>query len=889
MVNFVECLIVYIDLDHGTKSFVQKAIGKIAKIETISLEDFSDLNLTELHNGGLLVFSINSKEDVVHYRNALKKHKKNTFLFRKLLLVKDAEVANNLTFDSSFDLLVCEEWASANTLLSSAISEQEARTQNQAFKAFLEHSVDGYWIWDIIRNQIEWSKRTSEIVGVSENESPKNIEAFVELIDPLDRDRVEQAINSHFTFKIPYRNVEMRLKGANNTYRHFMANGTALRNKEGTPVLFVGSLTDRTLMQKVEQRLEDTEKRFTVLFHQMNDAALLADIDTGFILEANQPAERLWGKPISDLVGLHQSKLHPPVLSEEAKLAFADHIKALMQNKRDTIYVPILRVDGVEVPAEISSSLIELEGKTRILGVFRDISDRVQLERDIRERDAQLQLSSHMASMGTLAAGVAHEINNPLTYVLGNLEILKTSIKKLGISNPEIEETISSAITGSQLVKEIVTDLKALSQSDESQTCCDPCEVIRIASRVAMSDLRHSSSLIMDLPQVPQVALSSARLSQIILNILSNSARAFKKCDSKFNEIKISVEKNAGYAQIVILDNGEGIDFEDLKRIWEPFFTKRTKSGGTGLGLSICRRILNEVKGSIEIESELGNYTRVTILIPFAKQVSFSSEEFQTTEKMLETLNYTPALMVVDDDTLVLKLITKMLEEVFLVSSYSDARMALTAFKEGEKPDVILSDIMMPDMDGNAFFESMCAQGAKQEQFLFMTGGAVTEDAMAFEKLMAGTNSLVTKPFQKAKLRQAIFNRVTSLIAAENIKKTSHVDDLNTQDDLTPSMVAELESLLGRDALKEQYRKLDQQIGDFFVQAQNLKARDLASLAHKVAGGAAMLGAENFAKTLRDVQKAAVEKDEYKIEKFLTDAKKTAKFLKHSISEYQNQ
>lgn len=87
MVNFVECLIVYIDLDHGTKSFVQKAIGKIAKIETISLEDFSDLNLTELHNGGLLVFSINSKEDVVHYRNALKKHKKNTFLFRKLLLV----------------------------------------------------------------------------------------------------------------------------------------------------------------------------------------------------------------------------------------------------------------------------------------------------------------------------------------------------------------------------------------------------------------------------------------------------------------------------------------------------------------------------------------------------------------------------------------------------------------------------------------------------------------------------------------------------------------------------------------------------------------------------------------------------------------------------------
>ena len=265
---------------------------------------------------------------------------------------------------------MCEEWASASTLLSKAISEQEARTHNQAFKAFLEHSVDGYWVWDIIRNQIEWSKRTSEIVGVAESKSPKNIEAFVDLIDPLDRDRVEQAINSHFAFKIPYRNVEMRLKGENDTYRHFMANGTALRNKEGTPVLFVGSLTDRTLMQKVEQRLEDTEKRFTVLFHQMNDAALLADIDTGLILEANQPAERLWGKPISELVGLHQSELHPPVLSEESKLAFADHIKALMQKNVTQSMFPSCALTVLKCQQRSAQALSNLKGKPEFLGFF---------------------------------------------------------------------------------------------------------------------------------------------------------------------------------------------------------------------------------------------------------------------------------------------------------------------------------------------------------------------------------------------------------------------------------------------------------------------------------------------------------------------------------------
>lgn len=881
-----ECIIVYIDLDNDTKSLVQEATGRFEKIETISLADFSNLNLSELNNGGLLIFPVNSMKDVGRYCYELQELKKSTDLFRKILLVKNANVASIIKFDSQFDLLICEEWPSAKTLLSAAISEQDIRIQNQAFKAFLEHSVDGYWIWDIIRNKIEWSKRTAEIVGININESPKNIEEFVDLIDPLDRDRIEQAINSHFNFKVPYRNLEMRLRGADSTYRHFMANGTALRNKEDTPVLFVGSLTDRTLIQRVEKRLEDTEKRFTVLFHQMNDAALLADIGTGLILEANQPAERLWGKPVSELVGLHQTELHPPVLSEEAKLAFNEHIKALQQNKRATICVPILRVDGVEVPAEISSSLIELEGETRILGVFRDISDRVQLERDVRERDAQLQLSSHMASMGTLAAGVAHEINNPLTYMLGNLEILKSSVKNMGISNPEIEETISSAITGGELVKEIVTDLKTLSQSDESKISCDPCEVIRIASRVAMSDLRHSATLIMDLSEVPKVALPSARLSQVVLNILSNSARAFKKLDSMLNEIKITVETDGDYAKITILDNGEGIDADDLKQIWEPFFTKSKKSGGTGLGLSICRRILSEVNGSIEIESKLRGYTRVTILLPFAKEIPDHIEELQNADKALEALHQKSKIMVVDDDPLVLELITKILEEDLLVCSYSDAKMALDAFEKGEKPDIILSDIMMPHMDGSAFYKSMCNLGFNKDRFLFMTGGAVTEDAMTFEKHMLETNSLVTKPFLKDELRKVIFNRINSLISLESNNRTSFIDRPNTKDDLTSLVVAELETLLGRDALKEKYMKLDQQIDGFFIQAEDLNEKDLASLAHKLSGAAAMLGAENFAESLRIVQKAAGKKDDSEVAKFLINARTAALSLRRSISEY---
>jgi CheY-like chemotaxis protein len=214
--------------------------------------------------------------------------------------------------------------------------------------------------------------------------------------------------------------------------------------------------------------------------------------------------------------------------------------------------------------------------------------------------------------------------------------------------------------------------------------------------------------------------------------------------------------------------------------------------------------------------------------------------------------------------------------------------MALDAFEKGEKPDIILSDIMMPHMDGSTFYKMMCNQGVNKDRFLFMTGGAVTEDAMAFEKHMSERNSLVTKPFLKDELRKVIFNRINYLISLESNNRSSFIDCPNTNDDLTSLVVTELEILLGQDVLKEKYKKFDQQIDVFLIQAENLNENDLASLAHKVSGAAAMLGADNFAESLRILQKAASKKDESKVAEFLINARMVAVSLRHSISEYLN-
>lgn len=769
--------------------------------------------------------------------------------------------ACSLTREPFLDHLVSLEWAGAEAMIGEFVENYRARIQNRAFRAYLDHSSDGYWIWNVEEDGIEWSERTREMTGISADEVPRTIEEFNELIHPLDRDRVRQAIENHLQKSSPYKNIEMRIRRTDGRHGHFLANGQALRNDKGEAIILVGSLTDRTLMQRVEQQLEDTQKRFTVLFHHMNDAAMLADIETGIILEANQPAERLWGKSIAELVGCHQSQLHPPVLTDVAKKAFRNHIAALMANKRDTILVPILRADGTELPAEISSSLIELDGKVMILGVFRDISDRVKAQRELRERDAQLQLSSHLASMGTLAAGVAHEINNPLTYMLGNLELLKENLADIGVEDDAVNEAIDAAWTGGRYVREIVSDLKAITKMDSMGDHCDPCEVIRIASRMALADLRHRARLDLKLADVTEVRLSSARLSQVVLNVLSNAAHAFDDGDQASNQISVEVFERRGRVTIVIEDNGMGISAEDLSQVSEPFFTRRSDKGGTGLGLSICRRIVTEAGGELKIQSKLGQGTKVTVTLPSVSKESHSPRGSEVSDAI--ALEGRKRLIVIDDEPLVTSLLDRVLRKSFEVVIFNDARMALQCIEQGAEFDLALCDIMMPEMDGPRFYEAV----GHRLPFLFLTGGAVTGKNMAFASHMAREGRLIHKPFESASLiasiKQVLLNgklQVKVQTAADCPVEEAQPENAPTNR-IRSDLISyeELIDVLGRDKLKAHYETLCAQLTELCAESEGLPLDDLANAAHRMAGAAAVLGMIPLAKLLKIVQDAAAE------------------------------
>lgn len=853
-----DCLILADDYQDPIASFARSTLDGEAEVALLSAEELEERAKCQTLAGvemGVLIVPIRKEMDPAGISKQIETIRASGAHIRVIGLTEVCLSATEMPLGDFCDNLTSLELPGAAALLRRSLRDHRQGVENRGFKAFLEATVDGYWIWNAGDGRLEWSSRACTMMNVRPENAPTSLREFLELVHPDDVEAVNDVLTAHINDGVPITDFKLRIKNSANGYGNFIGSGQAQRDYSGRAIMLVGSLTDQTHTLQVERKLQDTQRRFATLFEQMNDAVVLADVETGKIVEVNPGAELLWGRPIDQLIGLHQSQLHPPDLAEEVKKLFIEHVKAIKSNNLSAVQAPIVRADGTVLPTDISSAVVELAGRPTVLAVFRDMSQREKAEQELRERDAQLQLASHLAAIGTLAAGVAHEINNPLTYVLGNLDLINGLLAEDGVKSPKVTEAIEAAMTGGRFLREIVSDLKSISRTDAAEPYCDPCEVVRVASRMAMSDLRHRAQLDMDLASVPKVAIASARLSQVVLNILSNATRAFKTPDRANNLIKIEVAHVGPLVKLSIEDNGKGISQADLKRVAEPFFTRNGRSGGTGLGLAISRRLLDEIGGSLDISSEENVGTKVTVWVPLA-EVEEAENDSEAEMTVTEPLGGRATVMVVDDDPLVTTLVDRMLQTDFDVTTYNDARVALKDLDEGSIPEVIICDMMMPEMDGMTFYE----QCDFKDRFLFLTGGAVTPGIIAFERRIEQQGRLMHKPFQAADLRKKL-EAVRLEISAGDAGTNDAVSPPESEQDWTPAeaTIAELEELLGRDTLKGQIELLSGQVEQFAAAAAEISTDALAADAHKVAGAADVLGFLGLGKKLREIQHRAAD------------------------------
>ncbi|WPB77020.1 ATP-binding protein [Archangium violaceum] len=244
----------------------------------------------------------------------------------------------------------------------------------------------------------------------------------------------------------------------------------------------------------------------------------------------------------------------------------------------------------------------------------------------LQSAQEQLLFADRLASVGRLAAGVGHEINNPLAYILSNLRYVHQELKEQpGAPSSEAREEMISALSeaseGAERVRLIVQDLRSLARPDDvALGPVDLAEVVRGSAKMARHEVRDKARLVEDCGGVPPVQANAARLGQVFLNLIINAAHAIPPGQAQENEIRVAARLSAPERVTVeVRDTGAGISPENLRRIFDPFFTTKPIGVGTGLGLSVCHRIITALGGEIRVESEPGRGTCFFITLPVAE------------------------------------------------------------------------------------------------------------------------------------------------------------------------------------------------------------------------------------------------------------------------------
>ena len=409
-------------------------------------------------------------------------------------------------------------------------------------------------------------------------------------------------------------------------------------------------------------------------------------------------------------------------------------------------------------------------GRGLVYAAARDVTEqklaeaRLQEAKDLQAKlERQLIFSDRMASVGTLAAGVAHEINNPLSSVTANVELLIDAIAALGPepsaeARAQLIEMAADAAAGAERIRTIVLSLKTFSRAGaEQRRPIDIEPVLQLAIDMARSEIRHRGRLVKELGRTPRVDGDEARLGQVFINLLVNAAQALPERGDDEQEIRVVTSTDgAGRAVIEVRDTGTGIPPSLLGRIFDPFFTTKPVGAGTGLGLSICHNLVVAMGGEISVTSEVGRGTTFRVVLPATATVTATATAVEASAPTgpRRRAGAPLAVLVVDDESSVGNVLRRVLagHDVTVLTAAKDA---LALLESGQEFDVILSDLMMPQMSGMDFHDALTQRFPHlAARVVFVSGGAFTPAASAF--LERVRNPRITKPFDPRSVRELV-------------------------------------------------------------------------------------------------------------------------------------
>jgi signal transduction histidine kinase/CheY-like chemotaxis protein len=480
--------------------------------------------------------------------------------------------------------------------------------------------------------------------------------------------------------------------------------------------------------------LRRSEESFRSLIERSPDAIFVHR--DGSLAYANATALAMLGLgDVSQLAGCEM----PPLLCGQA---------AAESGSREG---QLRRPDNSKVDVAVASILVNFDGRPATLSIARDISARKELMARAMEMD-------RMIAVGTLAAGVGHEINTPLAYVIANLDFalhqLPQDPAERHTQASELRQALRDAREGAERVREIVRDLRTFSSTQASEKVTFELAPVLVSSiQMAFNEIRHRARLVRDFGEVPVITGSPSRLGQVFLNLLVNAAHAIPVGSADRHVITVRAARVGDEVRVDVSDTGIGIARDQLARLFDPFFTTKPVGHGTGLGLFVCQRIVGEHGGRIEVHSELGLGSTFSVVLP--------AEDALVLQPTAAADSSEPApprrvrVLVVDDSPLMARGLARALRREHDVEALTSAREALDCLTQRDDFDVVLCDLMMPEMTGVDFHGELERRKPDLAQrVLFFTGGAFTPGAHAFVRRMA--DRCLEKPLDLAEVRRKL-------------------------------------------------------------------------------------------------------------------------------------
>ncbi|HEU4570044.1 MAG TPA: PAS domain S-box protein [Gemmatimonadales bacterium] len=616
-------------------------------------------------------------------------------------------------------------------------AQQALRLSEERFRLLAKATNDAIWDWDLVTQALWWNEGFETLFGYRRDEIEPTVVSWTSRVHPDDHDRVVNGIHARIDAGAENWVDEYRFRRKDGSYAWVLDRGHIIRGPDGAALRMIGGMTDLTARREAEERLAQQ----AALLDAAHEAILVKDLDD-HIVYWNKGAERTYGWMAHEALGHPAGEL---LRADPARYAEARG-KLLRQGQWEGELVLRGR-DDLDRPMDVRWSVVfdDQRRPRSIFALHTDVSERKRLE-------SQVLRAQRLESLGTLAGGIAHDLNNVLTPILASIELLREETDER--ERQEALDTIqASARRGAEMVRQVLTFARG---TEGRRVALDVAAIVRDVERILRETLPKHVALRVTAPAgLWPVEADATQLHQVVMNLCVNARDAMpfggvltlELANDVVDDTYAAMHPSSAagpYVRLTVADTGVGIPAAVQERLFEPFFTTKEVGKGTGLGLSTAHTIVTKHGGFINVYSEPGKGARFNVYLP-ARTDAVAAEPTPAPTTALPR-GRGERILVVDDEEPIREIVRRTLERFgyqVVLAGHGAEGVSIYARDRG-RIAAVLTDMAMPVMDGPAMIIALKAMDPAVR--IIGSSGMASNESIS-KAMGAGVTHFVPKPY----------------------------------------------------------------------------------------------------------------------------------------------